>query len=672
MSKVREKEMNKLLIIKKSMTMVLILVIMLSLVTPVMAQENRAATGGDVPTVLAQQQGPTDPAELEAFLDDLFGRQMEEHHIAGAAVSVVKDGKLFFAKGYGYADLEEGIPVDPEQTIFRIGSVTKLFTWTAVMQLVEQGKLDLDADVNAYLDFRIPDTYPQPVTLKHLMTHTSGFEDRLLGSVVSDANDLAPVREWLISHMSARVHPPGEAVGYANYNAVLAGYIVARVSGQPYDQYIQEHIFDPLGMVHATAQSPIPPDLRPLASVGYTYADGAFQPFPDYTGQPAGLPSGAVQASVTDMARFMIAHLEDGRYSDENIAGARILEESTARQMHSTLYTPDPRLLGMAYGFADLSDNGQRTLGHQGYFPPMHSQLLLLPDQHLGLFVTYNSAGAGGLTTQHTGFQRAFFDHYYPPPGVEPIQPPADFAARAGRFVGVYRVASSPHTTLIKIIELFGGYRVQISDPGDGTLLLGVEGLEPRFVEVEPLYFRQVDGPFAMIFREDSSGRITQMYTDLMPQYATVKLRWYETTGFNMALALGCVLLFLSTIPVTAISFMRNRHPNSDRKPALRGARVARWIILTICVLNLLFLAGIALWGEPPTELGSISLTAKIVLGLGVLAAVLTVGALAYTVLAWKNSYWGSAARAYYTLVTVSAIAFVWFLNYWNLLGWRY
>jgi hypothetical protein len=372
------------------------------------------------------------------------------------------------------------------------------------------------------------------------------------------------------------------------------------------------------------------------------------------------------------MARFMIAHLKNGRYSDANVSGARILEESSAQQMHSTQYTPDPRLLGMAYGFADLSDNGQRTLGHQGYFPPMHSQLLLLPDQDLGVFVTYNSADAGGLTTQHTGFQRAFFDHYYSAPAVAPLQPPADFAQRTGRFVGVYRYSSSPSTTLIKIVELFGAYRAEISDPGDGTLLLNIEGGKLRFVEVEPLYFRQVDGPFAMVFREDDRGHITQMYTDLMPQYANVKLDWYETASFHMALALGCVLLFLSMIPVALMRAIRNRRLSGDQKPGPRGARVAYWIIGAICILNLLFLIGTALWGNPPTELGSISLMAKIVLGLGVLAAVLTFGALVYTALAWMNRYWGVAFRVYYTLVTVAAVAFVWFLNYWNLLGWRY
>lgn len=383
------------------MTIMLTLVMLLSIVGSATARENRVAPGRNVTTAPSQQQGPTDPSELEAFLDELMAKDMEENHIAGAAVSVVKDGKLFFAKGYGYADLEKGIPVDPEKTIFAVGSVSKVFTWTAVMQLVEQGKLDLDADVNTYLDFRIPDTYPGPITLKHLLTHTSGFEQRLLGSLVSDPNDLMPVREGLISYMPARVRPPGEAAGYSNYNAMLAGYIVARVSGQPYDQYIQEHIFNPLGMVRSTAQWPNPPDLRPLASLGYTYVDGAFQVFPDYTGQPAGLPSGAVQASITDMARFMIAHLQGGSYSDANIAEARILKESTMQQMHSTLYTPDPRLLGMAYGFSDYSDNGQRTLGHSGYFPPMRSELLLLPDQNLGVFVAYNSDGGGQLTTQH-------------------------------------------------------------------------------------------------------------------------------------------------------------------------------------------------------------------------------------------------------------------------------
>ena len=665
--------------IKKSLatswTIMLTLVLLLSIVSPAMAQPDRGRSDRNGLTAPSQGQGPTDPAEMESFLDDLLEKEMEEYHIPGAAISVVKDGKLFFAKGYGYADIENKIAVDPEQTVFKVGSVGKLFTWTAVMQLVEQGKLDLDADINTYLDFRIPDTYPQPITLRHLMTHTAGFEDLSFEIFVWNADDLMPPGEWLASHIPARVRPPGEAAAYSNYGTNLAGYIVTRVSAQPYEEYLQEHIFAPLGMVHSSAQWPLPPDLQAHASLGYWDIGDGLQPVPDYPqymGQPAMLPAGGHSSSVTDMARFMIAHLKNGSYSDAAIPEGRVLKESTVQQMHRTLYTPDPRILGSAYGFFEFSDNGQRTLGHSGDTIGFATLLLLLPDQNLGVFVAYNKEGAGGLNTQHFGFQRPFFDHYYPAPVVEPIQPPADVAERADRFAGFYRTTRSSYKTFEKIGNLMSP-PVEIRDLGDGALLLNDHGFEVRLVEVEPLYFHQPDGPFGIVFHEDDQGRITYMFADIAPQYAYEKLSWYEMPRFHMALAFGCILVFLSTIPVTLIDFVRNRRARSDRRSAPRGANIAYWIIPGISVLNVLFLAGAMMM---LTSLGfprfGVTLTDGIVLGLGVLSAVLTVAALAYTVLAWKESYWGIAFRTYYTLVTFAAVAFVWFLNFWNLLGWRY
>ena len=661
----------------KLAAIMLTLALLLLVVVPVMAQENRVASGGKSPTLPGQAQGPTDPAELEAYLDKLMAKDMEEYHIPGAAVSVVKDGKLFFAKGYGYADLENKVPVHPEQTVFAIGSVGKLFTWTAVMQLAEQGKLDLDADVNTYLDFRIPDTYPQPITLKHLMTHTAGFEELWFEVGVWDVKDLMPAGKWLASHIPARVHPPGEVAAYSNYGSMLAGYIVARVSGQPYEQYIQEHIFDPLGMKHSTLLRPLPPDLRAHAALGYWYSDGAYQPVPevaaDYFGQSAMNPAGGHLNSATDMARFMITHLQGGSFGGDASSEIRILEETTARQMRGTLYTPDPRILGTAYGFFDFSDNGQRTIGHSGGTLGFASLLLLLPDQDLGVFVTYTNEDVGALTTQHFGFQRSFFDHYFPAPAVEPIQPPADFAARASRFAGSYKNTRSAYTSFEKLGNLMSP-PIEISDLGDGTLLLTIRGLGVRLVEVGPLYFRQMDGPFGVVFREDDRGRITYMFLDVSPQEDYEKLNWYETTNFNMALLLGCVLVFLSMIPVALVRAIRNRRSSGDWKPASRGVRIANWTIVGISVLNLLFVVGVMqMWvfnfGFPRFGL---SLFDRIVFGLGVLSALLTVGALIYTALAWKDRYWGVAFRIYYTLVTIAAVAFVWFLNQWNLLGWRY
>src|SRR5262249_32882019 len=150
------------------------------------------------------------PAEMESFIDGFMALQLREAPAAGATVAVVKDGQLFFAKGYGYADIDKRVPVDPEKTLFRPGSISKTFTWTAVMQLVEQGKLNLDRDVNTYLrEFKLPATFPAPVTLRNLMTHTAGFEDGAVGYLFkSSPSELVPIDQFLRAHVPTRVRPP--------------------------------------------------------------------------------------------------------------------------------------------------------------------------------------------------------------------------------------------------------------------------------------------------------------------------------------------------------------------------------------------------------------------------------------------------------------------------------
>ena len=212
---------------------------------------------------------------------------------------------------------------------------------------------------------------------------------------------------------------------------------------------------------------------------------------------------------------------------------------------------------------------------------------------------------------------------------------------------------------------------IEISDPGDGTLFLTISGIEVRLVEVEPLHFRQTDGPFGVVFREDDQGRITHMFIDVSPEEAYEKLNWYETASFNMALLLGSLLIFLSMIPVALTRAIRSRRLSRDQKPT---SRFANWIIVGISILNLLCVVGVArmFFFNLGFPMFGVSLIDKVTLGLGVLSALLTIGALIYTTLAWKDRYWGVAFRVYYTLVTVAGTAFVWFLNQWNLLGWRF
>jgi len=653
--------------------MTIILVFMMLLTAgSVRAQENTIVPNRNVLTAPPQGQGPTDPIELEAFLDELMAAQMEEYHIPGAMVSVVKDGTLFFAKGYGYADLENQIPVDPERTLFRIGSASKTFVATALMQLYEQGLLDLDADVNTYLDFQIPDTYPQPITLKHLLSHTAGFETKGTDIGRTSAADLPPTEEWLRTQMRARVRPPGQAQAYSNYGMNLALYIVERVSNMPFEQYIEENILEPLGMEHTSARQPLPPELAPDYHTGYVYVDGAYQ-----TNGQLGfdndfeyiIEAGGISTSATDMARFMIAHLGNGHYNDESITDVRILEEATTKQMHSTLFTFDPRINGMAYSFWELSWNEQWIIGHAGDAITHHCIMFLLPDQNLGVFVVWNGEGSIDLEFP---FFHAFLDQYYPIPAPDPIQPPADFASRVDKYTGYYRMTSA-YTTWEKMFGIFGSFK--LGDAGDGTLFIDQYYGRQQYVEVEPLVFHEVGGQDKLIFVEDEQGNITYGSVNSVPRLAIEKMAWYETPGLHMPLLMVTVLVFISFLIATPISTSRNRRRGGDAKPQPGPARSARWLAVGVSGLLVLFTAGLFIYMgglQWYTILFGVPLFIKALLVLPVLAAVLTVGALVFTALAWKDGYWGVAGRVHYTLVTIAALAFIWSLNFLNLLGWKF
>src|SRR4030095_9832348 len=263
--------------------------------------------------------------DVEAFLDGIVPLQLKSDDIAGATVAVVKDGKILFARGYGFSDVKQKRPVSAEETLFRPGSVSKLFTWTAVMQLVEKGMLDLDRDVNEYLDFKIPDAFGKPITLKNLLTHTPGFEEQVKDLITQNTGS-PNLGQYLKTHIPARIYPPGTVPAYSNYATSVAGYIVERVSGQPFDQYVAENILKPLNMSHSTFTQPLPSNLAPLMSNGYRLAYGEAQAFEIVNPYPAG----SLSSSATDMSQFMMAHLADGE-----LGNAHILKPETAQLMHS-------------------------------------------------------------------------------------------------------------------------------------------------------------------------------------------------------------------------------------------------------------------------------------------------------------------------------------------------
>ncbi len=304
---------------------------------------------GALPASAATPGAPLTRSDVEAFSDSFIPVELAQGDIAGAVVVVVKDGQVLFEKGYGVSDTKTRAPVDPDRTLFRPGSVSKLFTWTAVMQLVGEGKIDLDKDVNAYLDFKIPPAFRKPVTMRNLMTHTPGFEEALRPLLLGNPASVEPLDQVLKESLPERIFPPGQVPAYSNYGATLAGYIVQRVSGEPFDDYIQRHIFAPLGMTHATFVQPLPRALAADMSKGYRTASGQAVPFEMISMTPAG----GLSVSGSDIARFMIAHLNNGEYH-----GARILPADVAIRMHGVAFRPFSALSPMAYGFYHDDING--------------------------------------------------------------------------------------------------------------------------------------------------------------------------------------------------------------------------------------------------------------------------------------------------------------------------
>src|SRR5689334_15897358 len=400
---------------------------LISLPSPPSAKVTPAAPEPSPAPILAKQ-------DLEPFFDALISSQLRTRNLAGAVVSVVKDGQLLLQKGYGYADLDAKKSVQPDQTLFRPGSISKLFTATAVMQLVEQGKLDLDRDVNEYIDFTIPKTYPEPVTLRRLLTHTAGFEETLKNLFVAREIDLKPIGTYLANELPARIFPPGKIPSYSNYGFTLAGYIVERVSGEKFERYVDNHILKPLGMNNSTFDQPLPPRLAPQMSKGYLSASKKPRGFEWVQAAPAG----ALSTTAADMTRFMLAFLQDG-----NVDGVSILKPETVRQMETRQFEPHPMLPGLGITFMEYLTDPVRIIAHGGDTVYFHSDMILAPDAHFGYFLSYNSLGknVGGGRGE---FFRAFVNRYFPVTDqakaeVDPNTAKSDGRAVSGLYNGTRR-----------------------------------------------------------------------------------------------------------------------------------------------------------------------------------------------------------------------------------------
>jgi CubicO group peptidase (beta-lactamase class C family) len=533
--------------------------------------------------VIAPQPGPAPDltkADFETFLDALIPSQLRNRNIAGAVVSVVKDGQVLFQKGYGYADVEEKKPVLPDQTLFRPGSISKLFTATAVMQLVEQGKLDLDRDVNDYFDFAIPKTYPEPITLRQLLTHTGGFEETLKNLFVAHQSDIKPLRTYLVNEMPARIFPPGKIPSYSNYGFTLAGYIVERISGERFERYIENHILKPLGMNHSTFDQPLPAQLTSQMSKGYLSASKKPRDFEWVQASPAG----ALTTTAADMTRFMLAFLQDGA-----VGGVSILKPETVWQMETRQFEFHPMLPGLGITFMEYLIDPVRIIAHGGDTVYFHSDMVLVPDAHFGYFLSYNSLGkdVGGGRGEVC---RTFVNRYFP--SAPQSKPDADSnTAKADGYAvsGVYDGTRRGETTFLKILALVGQFRVSSDKEG----VLQVEGMKnqsgelKRWREIAPLVYQEIDGLEKISFRRNAARTVGELLP-FPAIYEGQRVRWYASKIFVGFLIGGSLLLALLTVllwPVAVMIRKRYQRPLFSTK----SDRVLYFLSRIVCLGEVLF-----------------------------------------------------------------------------------
>ncbi|MFC8716947.1 serine hydrolase domain-containing protein [Kitasatospora sp. NPDC057198] len=605
----------------------------------------------------ASAADPAVPADLGGLIDRTVTEQLRRDRIPGAAVAVVS-GDQVLLRGYGVADTAAGTPVDPERTGFHLGSLAKLFTAQSAARLAAAGKLDPAADVNRYLPpgNRIPDSYPgRPVTTDHLLTHTAGFDSDLVGVNSATPDGLPTLARSLAEHRPARVRPPGTLVAYDNYGAALAGLVVERVSGRPFAEQVQDTVLGPLGMSRTSFAQPHPAGLtpargyRPDGADGWTEEHGQYGPW-----TPSG-PGGITTAA--DMSRW----LRD-----------QLAPDPAARLMQTVHYRQDPGLPGMGWAYEQWTRDGFTGWFKDGDLPGFHGNLLILPEQHLGVYVVYNGDGTDG-TAGWDGKQliRAIVDTL---PGGHPPTAGADAAdadavggADAGRDAGTYLAARVSRDSMMRTEELFG--TVTVTAEGTGLRTEGL-ALDPRASarHWSPLgdgRYRERGGQAEIAFRD---GVLTASDT---PSTAYRRLAWRERPGPRLTVlgtALAVLLTAVVAVPATALTRRLRRRP-AHPLPA-RAARAAGALAGLLAAGFLVALLALVSDGNAMMEavpLGTPLALAPTWWGAAVPPVALAVAAGA--VAGWLRHWWRLPGRIAMTAIALAAAVFTAFLADYHLIA---
>jgi CubicO group peptidase (beta-lactamase class C family) len=600
---------------------------------------------------------------LEKLIDPIAKKDLEEN--VGSVITVVHDGRVVFSKGYGSANLETKKMVDPAKTLFRVGSISKTFTAIAVMQLVEQGKLELDADINTYLKaFKVVSPFGKPITLRHLLTHTAGFQESSEQIFFEQPQDMGTLEQSLANRLPKLVRPPGMAPMYSNHGVALAGYIVEVVSGEPYAQYVQRHILEPLGMTHSSALQPLPTNLEPDVASGYDAGDPKkplVKPFELISISPAG----AISATGSDMARYMRMLLNGGE-----LEGKRILKPSTLEAMFAPQFRFQPNAVGQGFVFWRGLFGGELAISHGGDTQWFHSEMNLFPKEKLGVFVSVNSTGGSLLRKLRNMLFKAYFKA--PIPKLEGKVNPQALQSISG---ASYRNLRQIENTFTKLLGL-----IQLHPISAGTGQLEIQssvlpGQNLALVQTAPLVYRVAKSPNesqigndGFSFSQDGQYMIQESDYTAFERVPALENDYLHLSllAFGLLSSFGVILGAIFRGIRGTVRRVRKLEPTPSR-PRWTGilafSSATAFILVPVCAVIGLpqFIESVSV---PPILYVSATLS--------IVAALLTLGLLITSVQAWRKNWWNMFARIRYSVLTLSGLGMLFFLNTWNLLGFHF
>ena len=428
------------------------------------------------------------PKDVEAFTNKVIPEKMKKENAAGVALVVVKDNQILFQKGFGFSDKEKNTPIDPKKTVFRLASISKVFTASAVMQLVEQGKIDLNKDIVNYMGgLKYQNNMGEPVTMEHLLTHTTGFDyvDPRPEDIHYQENDYTMLKDYVEDNMPTVVRKPGDTYTYDNFASMLQGYIVQNLTNTPFYKYMAKNIFYPLEMHNSSFV--MTNFIKEKLATGYD-AKGNVIPF--YQTRPTDMPQGSMFSTGSDVANFMIAQLNDGKFKNN-----QILQKETVEDMQKTKFALHPKYPNMTYGFeffSPQSHNGQYVFGKGGNIPGFSSLMWLIPEHKIGVFVVTNKDSSALPVEVFDDFMNQYFPDKTKPEYLKPNE------EELKKFEGVYRDLRLKN--LMSHVNISEG-KLYVSDKAYG---------KQELKQIDPLLFEDEKGNY-MAFKLHKDGTVKEM-----------------------------------------------------------------------------------------------------------------------------------------------------------------